>query len=289
MTTKKDIIIVDKFSEDFPMTLHDIKDCPEQLYCIGNIELLSTRAVAIVGSRKTTQYGRNTAREIGSELARRGVTVVSGMATGIDTCAHEGALKVEGNTIAVLGCGPDICYPSINKALKRQIETVGLVISEYPPGTPVDWFRFPQRNRIISGLCESTIVVQAGMRSGSMITAELAMEQNRNVFAVPGNIDSQYNLGSNKLIKDGVVPILTIGDLLETIGLDYLTTNDVENLLSDSEKTVYYQLIEHGEMTIDELCFHLGETPATVTKILTVMELKGIVFDEIGKFFVAKK
>ncbi|MBQ0079038.1 MAG: DNA-processing protein DprA [Eubacterium sp.] len=287
--SNNNIIIVDKYSECFPQMLREIKDCPERLFCVGDLELLGTRSISIVGSRKTTPYGRTISREISSKIARRGITVVSGMAGGIDSCAHAGALDVEGKTIAVLGCGVDVCYPKNNWELRNQIAREGLIISEFEPGTKPEWYNFPQRNRIISGLSESTIVVQAGVRSGSMITAELAMEQGRNVFAVPGNIDSQYNLGSNKLIKEGITPILTVGDLFDTINIDPIDEEEAQVLLSDSEKIVYDVLVERGEMTVDGLCFVTGMAPHIVSKLLTVLELKGIVFDELGKFFVAKK
>ena len=160
MENNKNIITIDKESELFPHRLKEIKDCPDKLYCIGNVELLSMSAIAVVGSRKTTQYGRNTAREIGDKLGSRGVAIVSGMAAGIDTCAHEGALKHDNKTIAVLGCGPDICYPQINYKLKSDIERRGLVISEYKPGVKPERYYFPMRNRIISGMCDATVVVQ---------------------------------------------------------------------------------------------------------------------------------
>lgn len=285
---QRKIEIVDYESEIFPNMLREINGCPKKLYCIGNLELLGRRSMAVVGSRKTTQYGRNTAREIAMKLASKGITVVSGMAAGIDTCAHEGAVNQRGGTIAVLGCGPDICYPSINARLKDMIEVEGLIVSEFPPGTKVERYHFPMRNRIISGLCEGTIVVQAGVASGSMITAELAADQQREVYAVPGNIDSQYNLGSNKLIRDGAVPIVTTGDLLDILGVGFMDEEEADLLLSDSEHKIYDMLKEKGELTADQLCMFTGFSPSEMGKLLTVMELKGIVFSSMGKIFIAK-
>ncbi|MCF0143947.1 MAG: DNA-protecting protein DprA, partial [Firmicutes bacterium] len=194
----------------YPAVLTEIKNPPKELYYTGDLKILDETCAAVVGSRTTTAYGRNTANAIGRKLAGHGVTVVSGMAMGIDTCAHEGALDANGSTVAVLGCGIDICYPPENKSLKAEIERKGLVLSEYPPGTPADRYNFPNRNRIISGLSAITVVVQARNRSGAMITAECAAEQGREVLAVPGNIDSQYNLGNNKLIKEGAMPVISI-------------------------------------------------------------------------------
>ena len=288
MKEKRKIETGDIRSEFFPRMLREIEKCPEKLYCIGNLELLNRRSIAVVGSRKTTQYGRNTAREIALKLSSRGITVVSGMAAGIDTCAHEGAVNQRGGTVAVLGCGPDVCYPSINARLKEIIEAKGLIVSEFPPGTGVEKYHFPMRNRIISGLSEGTVVVQAGASSGAIITAELAVDQQRDVYAVPGNIDSQYNLGSNKLIRDGAIPVLTTGDLLDQLGVGVIDEEEAALILSDSERQVYKLLMERGELSADQLCMFTGFRPSEMAKLLTVMELKGIVFSSMGKIFVAK-
>ena len=165
----------------YPALLKEIKNPPRELFFLGNVEILKSRCLAVVGSRRTTSYGRNTAVRLAKRAAEAGITIVSGMARGIDTCAHRGALDAGGSTIAVLGCGVDICYPAENRQLKEEIENRGLVISEYPPQTAPQKYYFPQRNRIISGLSELTAVVQAGSRSGALITAELAAEQGREV------------------------------------------------------------------------------------------------------------
>lgn len=273
----------------YPALLKEIKDFPKELYYIGNPDVLKKRCVAVVGSRNTTQYGRSTAVAISKKLAEKDVTIVSGMARGIDTCAHRGALNAGGSTAAVLGCGPDVCYPEENRNLKREIEASGLVLSEYPPGTMPQKFRFPQRNRVISGLAEITVVVQAGNRSGALITAELAAEQGREVCAVPGNIDSQYNLGSNKLIREGAYPLISTGDVAELMGLNVIDRKEAEKLLSASEIKIFSMLAEQGEMTVDEICFRLGKPPSYVAGIVTVMEMKGVVFSALGKIFIAKE
>ncbi|MGN0701783.1 MAG: DNA-processing protein DprA [Lentihominibacter sp.] len=271
----------------YPALLEEIKNPPKQLFYVGNPEILQRRCVAVVGSRTTTAYGRNMSTAIGMRLARQGITVVSGMALGIDSCAHEGALSAAGCTAAVLGCGVDICYPRENGALKKEIERTGIVLSEYEPGTPAERYNFPNRNRIISGLCEMTIVVQARNRSGALITAELAMEQGREVMALPGNIDSQYNLGNNKLISEGATPVISLDDIFEPLGLRQLNESRAMEELSDTEYALFSLLKERGEMTIDEICLHMCQKPAYVNPILSVMEMKGFVFSDLGKFFLA--
>ena len=272
----------------YPALLKEIRDYPKELYYIGDPKLLEEKCVSIVGSRKTNQYGRSTAYSFGKALGQRGITVVSGMAVGIDTCAHEGALQENGNTAAVLACGLDLCYPPRNRELKGKIESAGIVLSEYPPGTAAQRYYFPQRNRIISGLSPLTVVVQAGNRSGALITAELAADQGRDVGAVPGNIDSEYNLGSNKLLREGAFALTGVQDLLEASGVSVLSEPEAERMLSDEEKQLYFLLCSHGEMSLDQLAFYLKKPVNEVGSLAIVMEMKGIVFSAMGKVFIAK-
>lgn len=272
----------------YPALLKEIRDYPKELYYIGDPKLLEEKCVSIVGSRKTNQYGRSTAYSFGKALGQRGITVVSGMAVGIDTCAHEGALQEKGNTAAVLACGLDLCYPPHNRELKGKIESAGIVLSEYPPGTAAQRYYFPQRNRIISGLSPLTVVVQAGNRSGALITAELAADQGRDVGAVPGNIDSEYNLGSNKLLREGAFALTGVQDLLEASGVSVLSEPEAERMLSDEEKQLYFLLCSHGEMSLDQLAFYLKKPVNEVGSLAIVMEMKGIVFSAMGKVFIAK-
>lgn len=272
----------------YPALLKEIRDYPKELYYIGDPKLLEEKCVSIVGSRKTNQYGRSTAYSFGKALGQRGITVVSGMAVGIDTCAHEGALQEKGNTAAVLACGLDLCYPPRNRELKGKIESAGIVLSEYPPGTAAQRYYFPQRNRIISGLSPLTVVVQAGNRSGALITAELAADQGRDVGAVPGNIDSEYNLGSNKLLREGAFALTGVQDLLEASGVSVLSESEAERMLSDEEKQLYFLLCSHGEMSLDQLAFYLKKPVNEVGSLAIVMEMKGIVFSAMGKVFIAK-
>ena len=272
----------------YPALLKEIRDYPKELYYIGDPKLLEEKCVSIVGSRKTNQYGRSTAYSFGKALGQRGITVVSGMAVGIDTCAHEGALQEKGNTAAVLACGLDLCYPPRNRELKGKIESAGIVLSEYPPGIAAQRYYFPQRNRIISGLSPLTVVVQAGNRSGALITAELAADQGRDVGAVPGNIDSEYNLGSNKLLREGAFALTGVQDLLEASGVSVLSEPEAERMLSDEEKQLYFLLCSHGEMSLDQLAFYLKKPVNEVGSLAIVMEMKGIVFSAMGKVFIAK-
>ena len=204
----------------YPALLKQIKDPPKELYYAGDVSLLSTRCVAIVGSRKFTTYGRRIAGRIAGRLAACGVTVVSGMAIGIDGIGHRSALEAGGRTIAVLGNGLDVMYPAANRELKADILRRGLLISEYPPGMKGTKYTFPQRNRIISGLSEATVIVEAGLNSGSLITACLAEEQGRPVYGVPGNIDAVTSHGVNMLIRDGAVPLVDVDDLLQDLHVD---------------------------------------------------------------------
>lgn len=281
-----EIKVITRENPAYPALLKGIKNPPPQLYCCGDCTLLGNRAVAVVGSRTSTVYGRKTAAAISRRLAASGVTVVSGMAMGIDASAHEGALDVGGKTIAVLGCGPDVCYPPENKILMTEILRHGLIVSEYTPGTPASRYNFPNRNRIISGICEATIVVQARNRSGALITAELAAEQGREIFAVPGNIDSPYNLGNNRLIKEGATPLICTDDILEYLGISGANEEDAREQLSEREYRIFELLQKGWELSIDEVCMRTGMTPAYVNPILAVMEMKGFISSEMGRVFL---
>jgi DNA processing protein len=205
----------------FPPLLRAIFDPPKRLYLRGSAadEVLEQPAVAIVGARACSSYGSQVARRLGRELAGAGITVVSGLARGIDGEAHRGALEAGGMTVGVLGCGIDRDYPAAHAELARRIRERGLVVSEYEPGVePAPW-RFPARNRIIAGLCAATVVVEARERSGALITADLALEEGRDVLAVPGEITSSLSTGTNALLKLGAAPCTSADDVLELFGL----------------------------------------------------------------------
>ena len=286
---------------DYPALLKEINDPPDPLYYIGDLTLAQKRCVAVVGSRKATEYGCWAAKRLGNCLAESGAVVVSGMAKGIDTCAHLGALesccesagvpageKRQGGTIAVLGCGVDICYPRSNLRLRDQIAEYGLLLSEYPQGTEPAKYRFPQRNRIISGLSEATVVVQAKERSGALITAELAADQGRTVYAIPGNINSAYNLGSNKLLRDGAAPLAVLEDLLDDMGLSGIRVPKLQKNLGKDEIEIVSLLKKNGEMTPDQLCCATGKPVCLINGIVTILEMKGVIYTSLGKIFIAK-
>lgn len=207
-------------SGDYPERLRNIYDPPKKLYVLGNFKILKEKAIAIVGSRKATEYGKKVAFQISQELTKENINVVSGLAIGIDTYAHLGAISIQNqaSTIAVLGSGIDEMYPKENTELARKIiQTGGCIVSEYPLGTKPKKINFPQRNRIISGLSEGVVVVEASEKSGSLITAEFGIEQGKEIFAVPGNIDNPLSKGTNQLIMDGAKMVLSSKEILEEI------------------------------------------------------------------------
>ena len=207
-------------SGDYLERLRNIYDPPKKLYVLGNFKILKEKAIAIVGSRKATEYGKKVAFQISQELTKENINIVSGLAIGIDTYAHLGAISIQNqaSTIAVLGSGIDEMYPKENTELARKIiQTGGCIVSEYPLGTKPNKINFPQRNRIISGLSEGVVVVEASEKSGSLITAEFGIEQGKEIFAVPGNIDNPLSKVTNQLIMDGAKMVLSSKEILEEI------------------------------------------------------------------------
>lgn len=273
----------------YPALLREIKDPPQQLYCAGDLSLLATRCVAMVGSRKYTAYGRRIAGRIAGRLASCGVTVVSGMAIGIDGISHLSALDAGGKTIAVLGNGLDVMYPASNRELKKDILKNGLLISEYPAGMRGTKYTFPQRNRIISGLSEATVVVEAGLNSGSLITAALAEEQGRNVYGVPGNIDAVSSHGVNMLIRDGAIPLVDVDDLLVDLKVDRsaLWQQSCAGMIGEEERKILELLSAGGEVTIDQIAMKLGVTAGKVNGLVSVLEMKGLVMTALGRVFLS--
>ncbi|MBO6233341.1 MAG: DNA-processing protein DprA [Clostridia bacterium] len=209
------IIKITMENEKYPILLKQIYDPPKCLYVMGNIEILNNQSIAIVGCREATEYGKKAATYFSYNLAKQNVTIVSGLARGIDSYSHIGTLKANGKTIAVIGSGLDIIYPKENEQLaKKIVEQGGAIISEYPLGTRPQKEYFPARNRIISGISQATLVIEAKEKSGSLITADFAMEQGKDVYSVPGNINSKNSVGTNNLIKDGAIPVSKFSDIL---------------------------------------------------------------------------
>ena len=212
---KQKINIITIFDKEYPEKLKKIYDKPLYLYTKGNTELLNNNTIAVIGARKCSKYGKNIAKDISYNLAKYNICIVSGLAKGIDTFAHLGALGATGKTIGVLGNGVDNIYPSENKVLADKIiENNGLLISEYVVGTKAEKMNFPERNRIISGISDGIVVVEAAEKSGALITADLGLEQGKEIYAVPGNINSEYSIGTNKLIKEGANIITSYKDIL---------------------------------------------------------------------------
>lgn len=277
--------VIDSGSNEYPNKLKEIENPPKKLYLAGDISLISTESVAIVGSRKFTAYGREISQIIAKELAKSSITVVSGMALGIDTFAHEASLKANGKTIAVLGTGINRVYPASNRGLMEEIYNKGLIISEYEPDFSGTKFTFPLRNRIISGISSKVVIVEAGVKSGALITANYAIEQGKDVYSVPGNINSYASVGTNKLIYDGANPLINIGDLISNLGI-----KDVENDirlkdLSEEEMRIAKEVREAGEITADEIYRKTGYKMSKINSITTILEIKGIVRSYGGKIF----
>jgi DNA processing protein len=267
--------------DDYPLRLAQVADPPPVLFVRGGLLPADTVAVALVGTRRATGYGHAVAERLSRELATAGVTVVSGLAKGVDTMAHRAAVHAGGRTIAVLGNGLDQVYPPENTNLARQIveSDAGAVISEFAPGVPPDAVNFPRRNRIISGLSAATVIVEAGVRSGALITADFALEQGREVFAVPGSIFSPMSIGPNELIKQGATPVTSVQDVLDQLGTRNAeratpVARDVPDL-SVQEKAVW-QALGGEPRHVDELARTLSAGPGEISAALTMLELHGL-------------
>lgn len=284
--------LVTYFDEDYPVMLRHIYDPPIVLYQKGNLDLSRCVSVAVVGSRRASHYGLAMAEEIGWSLSSAGFNVVSGMARGIDTAAHKGAMAAGGKTTAVFGTGLDVVYPPENRNLMEKIMRCGTCVSEFPMSTRADRLTFPRRNRIISGLSLATIVVEAGAKSGALITADYAVEQGREVFAVPGQVDRGQNAGCHKLIKDGAHLYEKIEDLQEELS-PYLKSHprkkrddadekDYQDL--SGEESAILALLKQGEpLFLDEIITQTGLPAERVAAMMLSLELKEYVRQFPGK------
>ncbi len=299
----KKIMIGDK---DYPKNLRNIYDPPHALYVNGAFLERDEIAVAIVGSRRASIYGIETGERLGFELAARGVTVVSGMARGIDSAAHRGALKAKGRTIAVMGSGHDDIYPPENKDLYCEIAKLGAVITEYENDMAPLARNFPQRNRIISGLSLGVVVVEAAKNSGALITANIAAEQGRTVFAIPGKVSSKTSNGTNELIKDGARLVQSVDDIMEELSIKEVKAVSEEdkskidekiskkvkayvyNSLTDDERKIF-KILSDEPVYIDELLNKADIEPQKASKVLLDLELKKLIVQLPGKQFVKKE
>jgi DNA processing protein len=277
--------------EGYPTRLREVSQSPPVLYVRGEILPEDDWAVAVVGTRRISAYGRQVTERIATQLAQAGVTVVSGLARGIDGVAHKTALQAGGRTIAVLGCGVDRVYPPEHRTLATQIMEAGALISDYPPGTLPEASNFPPRNRIIAGLAMATVVVEAGNRSGALITADFAVEQGREVFAVPGNVLAPQSLGTNRLIQDGARIMLDPQEILEVLDLTRITEQNVARtvLPSNATEAQLFSVLSHEPLHVDEIRSKTDLTIEQVTSTLALMELKGMVRQVGGMRYTAVK
>lgn len=272
--------------KEYPAILKEIHDPPKELYINGEITSQDKVAIAIVGTRKFTQYGKQVTYDISGNLAKLGITIVSGLARGIDAFAHESALESGGRTIAVLGSGLDreSFFPSSNWSLSEKIAKQGAVITEYPFGTRGTHFTFPQRNRIVSGLSLGVVVIEAPEESGALITASLALEQNREVFAVPNNIYENNSQGTNKLIKMGAKLVTGIEDILEELNLTHLLSAEkkINYKPENKEEEIVLSLLSIKPVHIDEIIKQSEMPVSSVNSTLMILELKKVV-KNLGK------
>lgn len=289
----KGILFIYKEGKQYPQNLLQLYDMPYGLYSKGQPLRADEPAVAMVGARGCSGYGRSVAYSFAKAFAQLGITVVSGMASGIDTAAHEGCIAGGGRTVAVLGNGVDICYPRENIRLYMQIQEKGTILSEYPPGTVPAAGRFPVRNRIISGISDAVIVVEARKRSGSLITADAALEQNRDVYVVPGNIGQPLSEGCNELIKQGAIVITKPEDIFQTKALkDKIFMNKTVGKGEEKEKIqkkflatpkdMVYSCFDLYPKSLDELLAETGLEIADLNQMILEMQLEGLI-TEISK------
>ncbi len=285
--------------DEYPEFLKCIYDAPYLLYAKGNLSN-DDKYIGVVGSRRATSYGLKMAENISYELSKCGLTIVSGMASGIDTAAHNGALRAKGRTIGVMGCGLDMTYPYENRNLMKNIIKEGAAISEFLPGMPPIPQNFPMRNRIISGMSMGVVIVEANEKSGSLITANFALEQGRDVFAVPGNLISRNSCGTNKLIREGAKIVTTVEDILEEFNFDDAVNknrnekykisalNNMLKGLDENERKIVDSICEEP-IHIDKITEKTGLSMQVVNALLIVMELKGLVRQNPGKIFELNK
>lgn len=276
VASQRGIRVVAWFEPSYPHLLREIPDPPIVLWLEGDPDRLSRPAVAIVGSRRATPAGIAAAQSLGRELAEAGVVVVSGLARGVDAAAHQGALAGSGVTIAVLGCGVDVTYPAEHGRLSRQIAASGVLVSEFPPGMPPLPNHFPLRNRIISGLSRAVVVIEASEKSGSLITAKAALDQGRDVLAVPGNVASGRYRGSHALIKDGAPLVETVEDVLRELRWSPANASGCRQESKSSNISGLEAIMAAGEVyTVEDLAERSGLSPSALLAELGALEIRG--------------
>jgi DNA processing protein len=285
----KGIHILTWEDENYPDRLKNIDQPPPVLYVRGELTTEDSWAVAIVGTRRVSMYGRQVTEELAGYLANNGITIVSGLARGVDAIAHQSALKAGGRTLGVLGCGADRIYPPEHAPLAEKMISSGAILSDYAPGTPPDAANFPPRNRLISGLSMATVVVEAGETSGALITAQFALDQGREVFAVPGNIMAPQSKGTNRLIAQGAHPMLSPRDVLDILNLTRVAEQrEVRKILPGNElEEMLLSVLTHEPLHMDDIRNQTGLPIERVSATLVMMELKGLVRQVGGMNYVA--
>lgn len=280
--------------QEYPERLKNIPDAPLCLYVKGRLPKASQRQIAIIGSRRSTAYGREVALYFAGELAKRGIGVISGLAMGIDGAAHKGALEAGGYTLGFIGGGIYSMYPRENYMLYQRMEQTGGIASEYPPKTPPLGILFPERNRLISGMSDGVLVIEARKRSGTLITVDQGLEQGKNIYAVPGRITDKNSEGCLHLIRDGAKPVLTVDDILEDLKLPDTESKYIDSdmrlgeiPLAQSEKKVY-SCLSLDPVYVDEIIARTGIPASKVLGILMALELKGLVKQVIKNYYVKK-
>lgn len=286
---KQGITVITWQDKHYPRRLREIDQPPPVLYTRGELLLEDEWAVAVVGTRRVTPYGRQIAEQVATTLAHSGVTVVSGLAHGVDAIAHQAAINAGGRTVAVLGCGVDRIYPPDHRRLAERLLEHGALLSDYAPGTPPEAVNFPPRNRIISGLSMAVVVIEAGERSGALITAQFAAEQGREVFAVPGNINAPQSSGTNRLIQQGAHPLLDVRDLLDNLDLDLVTEQQTARKVipADTLEAKLLSLLSQQPLHVDEIRNQADMPIEKISAALTLMELKGLVRQVGGMQYVS--
>ena len=292
LAKKSGVKIITLFDQDYPQALKEIPAAPIVLYCLGEITALDNLAIGIVGSRRASFYGLNNAEIFAAQLARQGITIVSGMARGVDTYAHRGALKVKGRTIAVMGSGFNHIYPAENADLCRQISTCGAVISEFPMETKPLPVNFPRRNRLISGLSLGVLITEAARNSGALITADFALEQGREVFALPGRIDSAGSMGTNALLKQGAKIVTCCDDILEELNLAAQSFKKIEppvkmpEITCEKEEGRLYEYITRQPVAIDDLVQKSSLSSSQVLNLILKLKFKKLIKILPGKQYM---
>lgn len=279
LLNKKEVSVITRDDPLFPKALFDIPNHPSLLYAKGKLrKLKKDECISIVGSRTPQSYGKNITAELSTSLARAGLTIVSGMADGVDSISHRGALDAGGFTVAVLGCGIDVVYPKGNFELYEKICEHGMIISEYPLGTHPERFYFPERNKIVAALSLATLVTEANQKSGSLITADAAKKYGRHIFAVPGNITSSLSNGTNELIRCGATVVIHKDDILSFYNIEHneKSKKSTPSKLEPNEALIF-EALKLREMTIDELSYNTSLSFSELNSLLLFMELKNII------------